>query len=329
VTDVTNMSDTLTVSSSLIVPAAGTVPWRRRRGTLEVAVVHRPKYDDWSWAKGKLDPGEEWPVAATRETEEETGLQVHLGMPLPPASYMVLDRTGEPAIKQVRYWAAEVVGGRGQLVNEIDEVRWLDVLTAHDRLDYARDREQLRAVVRADATGRLTTWPLVVLRHAKARPRGSWKSADTDRPLDARGQARAEAVAPLLAAYGVSRLVSSSAARCVQTLRPYAASAGLRIRFKHGLSEEGHAADPSRSDHYLRRALERGAPTVLCTHGPVIPDLLTALAAHVDDDADGGPAAAAALRGAADEAMDKGEVLVCHLVDTGAAARVVAVERHR
>ena len=107
-------------------------------------MVHRPKYDDWSWAKGKLDPGEEYPVAATRETAEETGLDVHLGMPLPPASYTVLDRTGVPATKQVRYWAAEVVGGQGRLVNEIDEVAWLDVLTAHDRLDYARDRDQLR-----------------------------------------------------------------------------------------------------------------------------------------------------------------------------------------
>ena len=131
-------------------------------------MVHRPKYDDWSWAKGKLDLGEEWPVAAARETAEETGLTVHLGMPLPPASYTVLDRTGVPATKQVRYWAAEVVGGDGALLHEIDEVAWLDVATAHDRLDYARDRDQLRAVVRAEAGGRLTSWPLAVVRHAKA-----------------------------------------------------------------------------------------------------------------------------------------------------------------
>ena len=64
-------------------PAAGTLPWRRRRGQLQVALVHRPKYDDWSWAKGKLDPGEEWPAAAARETHEETALEVRLGRPLP------------------------------------------------------------------------------------------------------------------------------------------------------------------------------------------------------------------------------------------------------
>jgi phosphohistidine phosphatase SixA/ADP-ribose pyrophosphatase YjhB (NUDIX family) len=323
------VSEPSTVAPSLVVPAAGTVPWRRRRGTLEVALVHRPKYDDWSWAKGKLDPGEEWPVAAARETLEETGLQVHLRAPLPPATYMVLDRTGEPATKQVRYWASEVVGGHGRLQNEIDEVRWLDVVAAHDRLDYARDREQLRAVVRADAAGRLTTWPLAVVRHAHARPRRSWKGPDPDRPLDDRGVQRAEAIVPLLAAYGVSRLVSSGSARCADTLRPYAAATGLRLRLKDGLSEEGYAADPARSAHHLRRVVERGAPTAVCSHGPVLPSLLLDLAARVDPAADDDGAAAATLAGAAaDGQMGKGEVLVCHLVDTGDAARVVAVERY-
>jgi phosphohistidine phosphatase SixA/ADP-ribose pyrophosphatase YjhB (NUDIX family) len=320
------------VTPSLVVPAAGTVPWRRRRGRLEVALVHRPKYDDWSWAKGKLDPGEEWPVAAARETQEETGLRVHLGRPLPPAGYTVLDRTGEPATKRVRYWAAEVVGGQGRLVNEIDEVRWLDVVAAHDRLDYARDREQLRAVVRADAAGQLTTWPLVVVRHAKARPRRSWKRPDPERPLDERGQERAQALIPLLAAYGVTRLVSSSSTRCADTLRPYAAAAGLSLRLRDGLSEEGFEADPARSAHHLRRLVERGAPAAVCSHGPVIPSLLSWLEARVDPRLDGEPALSTMsdmLAAAADDAMDKGEVLVCHLVGTGDDTRMVAVERHR
>ena len=322
------MTDIRTVNPSLVVPAAGTVPWRRRRGRLEVALVHRPKYDDWSWAKGKLDPAEDWPVAAARETEEETGLQVQLGRPLPSASYVVLDRTGEPATKRVRYWAAEVAGGHGRLVNEIDEVRWLDVVAAHDRLDYARDREQLRALVRADAAGRLTTWPLALVRHAKARSRGSWKPPDPQRPLDERGEARASAIVPLLAAYGVSRLVSSSSVRCADTLRPYAAAAGVPLRLKDGLSEEGFEADPERSRHHLQRIIERGSPTALCSHGPVLPSLLTVMRERVDDE-DGEPDTSDVLVAAADDAMDKGEVLVCHLVGTGAAARVVAVERHR
>ena len=318
----------MTVTPSLVVPATGTVPWRRRRGHLEVALVHRPKYDDWSWAKGKLDPGEEWPVAAMRETAEETGFSVQLGMPLPAASYTVLDRDGVPATKQVRYWAAAVVGGKGRLVNEIDEVAWLDVLAAHDKLDYARDRDQLRAVVRADAAGRLTTWPLAVVRHAKARARGSWKPPDPLRPLDDKGLAQAQAIAPLLAAYGVTRLVSSSSVRCADTLRPYAVSTRISLRLKDGLSEEGYAADPARSAHHLRRVVARGVPTALCSHGPVLPSLLTTLREKVDESADDGPDAAAALGEAAAAGMDKGEVLVCHVVGSGEGARITAVERY-
>ena len=189
----------------------------------------------------------------------------------------MLDRDRRPRDQAVRYWAAEVVGGEGRLVNEIDEVAWLDVLHRPRQLDYARDRDQLRAVVRADAAGRLTTWPLAVVRHAKALPRGSWTRPDPERPLDDAGEVQAQSIVPLLAAYGVTRLVSSSSLRCADTVRPYAAAAGLPLRLRDGLSEEGYAADPDRSAHHLRRTVERGAPTAMCSHGPVLPSLLERL----------------------------------------------------
>ena len=310
------------------IPAAGTVPWRRRRGQLEVALVHRPKYDDWSWAKGKLDPDEEWPVAAVRETHEETSLVVGLGRPLPGAEYTVLDGTGQPATKEVRYWAAEATSPAGPLQNEIDEVRWLDVVAASDRLDYARDRDQLRALVRADNAGTLTTWPLALVRHAHAVGRGSWAQDDRLRPLDAAGQERAAGIALVLTAYGVKRLVSSPSLRCTDTLRPFAAQAGAAMRTKDGLSEEGYAAEPARAVRHLERLIERGAPAALCSHGPVLPALLDALLALVATDEPEADQVGAALRAAARDKMAKGEVLVAHLVGTGAAARVVAVERH-
>lgn len=307
------------------VAASGTVPWRRRRGRLEVALVHRPRYDDWSWAKGKLDRGETWAGAAVRETHEETGLTVRLGRPLPTATYTLVGGSGHPAEKVVRYWAAEVVGGDGHLLNEIDEVAWLDVETAHDRLDYTRDRDQLRAVVRADQAGTLRTWPLAIIRHAEARARGSWKRDDRLRPLDARGRARARHLVPLLGAYGLTRVVSSPSLRCTQTVDPYAASAGLKVRLKTGLSEEGYAANPAKALHHLDRLLDRATPAAVCSHGPVLPDLLGALGDRLDR---GSPDAGTLLKEAAADGMGKGEVVVAHLVGTGGEARVVAVERH-
>jgi phosphohistidine phosphatase SixA/8-oxo-dGTP pyrophosphatase MutT (NUDIX family) len=326
-----------------LVPAAGTIPWRHRDGRLEVALVHRPKYDDWSWAKGKLDPGEHPCVAAGRETFEETGLVVRLGRPLPLAEYPILDATGAPATKVVHYWAAVVTGGAGKLLHEIDEVSWVDVRTANDRLDYARDREQLLAIVRAERAGELDTWPLAFVRHAKAVPRGKWKGDDRLRPLDAVGHAQARTVASVLAAYGVTRVVSSSSTRCRSTVEPYAVAQHLRLRARPGLSEEGFAESRTASHRELERLLTKGEPAALCSHGPVLPVLLESLVpraglrrtdpppitagAAADTGDDTADVVATRLREAADVAMHKGEVLVCHVHGRGDDARIVDVER--
>ena len=307
-----------------VIPAAGTLPWRRRDGRLEVALVHRPKYDDWSWAKGKLDPGEHPSVAAARETFEETGLVVRLGTPLPLAEYPILDATGAPATKIVHYWAAVVTGGSGKLLHEIDEVAWVDVRTANDRLDYARDREQLLALVRAERAGELDTWPLAFVRHAKATPRSKWKGDDRRRPLDAVGRAQTTAVAAVLGAYGVTRVVSSSSVRCSATVQPYAASRGLRLRTRDGLSEEGYAESPEDAARELERLLAKGEPAALCSHGPVLPSLLESLGARAGAEHTG---LTARLHEAARSALRQGEVLVCHLSGRGEQARVVGVER--
>ncbi|MEO7070299.1 MAG: NUDIX domain-containing protein [Nostocoides sp.] len=308
-----------------VIPAAGTIPWRHVQGTLEVALVHRPRYDDWSWPKGKLDASEEWPVAAARETLEETGLVVQLGVPLPSSEYTVLDRDGSPATKEVRYWAAEVAGGDGLLVNEIDDVAWLDRAAAYDRLDYARDRDQLLALVRADQLGYLRTRPLAVVRHAKAVPRSTWRREDPQRPLEESGQRRSAALGGVLAAYGISRLVSSPSARCADTLRPYAASLGRALRLREELSEEGFAADPTGVVGLIRRELTRSRATALCSHGPVLPTIIGALLEHVAPDA---AQVTDLLDAVAAHGMSKGEVLVAHLTP-GPDPLVVAVERHR
>lgn len=308
------------------IPAAGTLPWRVRDHDLEVALVHRPRYDDWSWAKGKLDPGEEWAPAAVRETHEETGLQVRLGVPLPEARYTLLDKDGRPGDKVVRYWAATVTGGDGRLVNEIDDVAWLDPRTAHDRLDYARDREQLRALVRHHQAGMLDTWPLVLVRHARAVARGAWSgSDDTQRPLDRVGTARARALVDVLGAYAPERVVSSPSVRCLDTVEPFATLGRMRVRERNGLSEEGFAEDPSRAVRRLQKIVAAGRSTVVCSHGPVLPALLEVLHGLAGD-AEAG--SVALLEEAAREKLVKGEALVCHVAGAGPSARVVAVERH-
>ncbi|MFC7491115.1 MULTISPECIES: NUDIX hydrolase [unclassified Knoellia] len=299
-----------------------------RDGVLEVALVHRPRYDDWSWPKGKLDTGEDWIVAAARETLEETGLTVRLGRPLPEAHYLLLTKAGVPGDKIVRYWASTVTGGHGRLENEIDAVEWLDVTEANVRLDYAHDREQLRALVRAHTEAALDTWPLAVVRHAKALGRSDWKGDDRQRPLEARGRERADALIPVLAAYGISRILTSPSLRCVDTISPYAVWAGIAPRPKKGLSEEGHEADPDKAEQHVERALERGEPTALCSHGPVMGSVLDAISPRLELVGDGSVEMLERFVEARDHNLDKGEALVCHVAGAGADARVVALERH-
>jgi 8-oxo-dGTP diphosphatase len=311
--------------ADMVIAAAGALPWRRRRGALQVAMVHRPRYGDWAWAKGKLEPGEEWPAAAVREVFEETGFHVRLGRTLPTSVYRIPDQAGRPATKQCHYWAAEVVGGDGALVNEIDEVAWLDVPEAAARLSYPRDQDQLRALEQADRSRSLTTWPLIIVRHAKSRSRSSWKQADALRPLNPRGRQRAKALIPILAAYGINRVVTSPSVRCLDTVSPYAAATKTRARLKWALSEEGFAEQPDRARYHLTRLLERGSSSVVCSHGPVLPALLEQLAGIASADES---AAGATLLDAAHRGMSKGEALVAHLVGTGDQAVVVDLERY-
>lgn len=310
------------MSAPRVVRAAGVLPWRVKDGTLQVAMVHRPAYDDWSWAKGKLDRGEDWAAAAARETFEETGLRVRLGLPLPEACY-----PQGSATKQVRYWAGEVVGGEGILEHEVDEVAWLSPKKAAGRLTYARDRDQLDALVELHATGRHATWPLLVVRHAEAEPRGSWSGDDQRRPLSDEGRDQLPRIGTILGAYRPERVVSSPAVRCVDTVRPWAAAEGVALTTKKGLSEEGFAADPDKVVRHLARALEAARPVALCTHRPLLPVVLEEVWRRCGKDVPRGTRQM--LSRLVDVPLDKGEVLTCLVTGSGPKARVVGVERHR
>jgi 8-oxo-dGTP diphosphatase len=123
--------------------AAGGVVWRRDdEGRLEIAVVYRPKYDDWTLPKGKLDPGETFEHAALREVEEETGLRCRLGRPLEDTEYR--DRHDRP--KLVKWWEMEVESGEFSPNKEVSELVWFTPVEARKRLSYDRDKELTAAV---------------------------------------------------------------------------------------------------------------------------------------------------------------------------------------
>jgi 8-oxo-dGTP pyrophosphatase MutT (NUDIX family) len=137
------------VTASNLVLAAGGVVWRRSDGRIEVVMVHRPRYDDWTFPKGKLDVGETDEEAAIREVREEASLTVRLGQELPSTTY--LDKSGKH--KRVRYWAMTVAdSGEPSGANEVDEARWVDLDEARSLLTYPRDIELVDALAGAVAS---------------------------------------------------------------------------------------------------------------------------------------------------------------------------------
>jgi 8-oxo-dGTP pyrophosphatase MutT (NUDIX family)/phosphohistidine phosphatase SixA len=254
------------------VRAAGAVVTRKggRKGW-EVLLVHRPKYDDWSFPKGKLDPGEHEVSAALREVAEETGLDVRLGPALSPQRY----RMSGGRWKRVDYWTARVVGSddvsRYRANEEIDAVEWVEWSAAMLRLTYPYDRETL-----AEARPlRRRTRALVVLRHGKARSRGAWRKDDRQRPLVQLGETQAQRLVPLLAAFDVTSAHTSSSVRCVQTVTPFVDTTGWPTRLYDELSEEGATIEGV--VELVDALLDAGESAVVCTHRPVLPTVLDAL----------------------------------------------------
>ena len=257
------------MSNPATVIAAGGVVWRERRGTRQVLLVHRPRYDDWSLPKGKLTQHEHVLLAARREIEEETGVQVVLGAPLGVQRYPIR-KNGATTQKLVHYWSALATGGGDFEPNdEVDEIAWLAVDKARSRLSYPRDVHILDALDRVtpvEAT-------LVLVRHAEAVKRKDWDGKDTLRPLNPTGTAVAERLSDVLAALGADRLISSDAERCSSTLLPYADAIDRKLHLWPEISERGYDADPDGLRGLRERAWRPGRVTAVCSHRPVLPAL--------------------------------------------------------
>src|SRR5690606_3019054 len=274
--------------------------------------------------------GESTPAAAVREVAEEIGEQVVLGVPLPGLQYELADGRR----KRVHYWAArladddarEAVAVRAPVEradpDEIDDVVWVGASTAAELLTRPSDRAPLDRLVRLWDRGRLSTRATVIARHGRAQRRSAWKGGEETRPLTRQGRAQADALVPILAAFGVRQIVTSPWARCLHTVLPYAERTGLPLRTEDALTERAFHEDPQRAVKVVEEVVAQAVDTVLSTHRPVLHAVMDAV----------NEASRKWTTGSLPERdpwLRTGESLVAHVAGTGDRARVVAVERHR
>lgn len=311
--------------------AAGALVWRIRGGKLQVLLVHRPSYDDWSWPKGKPDSPEHLAVAAVREVEEETGYRVVLGQPLVSVRYPI---NGGGKMKESHYWSARIEP-RGPWArarpsvrraprSEVDQAAWFDADVALRTLTYPHDRYPLMQLIDQWDDDRLDTWTVAVVRHARARKRSAWKGGEDTRPLTDVGRQQARLLVPILSAYGVSAVVRSPWERCLATVRPFLEATRIKPDLRPELTEDGHQKNPKPVRAIVDAHLDGGERSVaICTHRPVLPSVLERLTARSQN---------RVIRKlpASDPWLKTGEVLVAHMAHhPRRGAVVVSLEKHR
>jgi 8-oxo-(d)GTP phosphatase len=301
---------------SAVIQSAGAVVWRPSAGAaagIEVLLVHRPKYDDWSLPKGKREPGEHVLLTAVREVLEETSVRPVLGPQLRTVRYPA---AGRP--KQVEYWSAFSPGSPAAASHEIDVVSWLPLPLARRQLSYPRDADVI-----ASLTPRPTV-PLIVVRHATAGQKADWDGDDLLRPLDPGGEQDAGLLADLLCCFApAARVISSPALRCTQTMRPYAARFGGSVEAEAVLAPPGRGPDSSSGrtgqadafQNLFRGLVADARPAVVCLHGENLPLALETACAALG-------ATCPAI--APDPALPKGGFWVVH----AAAGEIAALERY-
>ncbi|MDK3257708.1 NUDIX hydrolase [Blastococcus capsensis] len=262
-----------------VIAAAGGVVWRPADGGgIEVAVVHRARYDDWSLPKGKLDAGEHALGAAHREVVEETGLEVVVGRRGPTTRYAVAGAT-----KRVDYWLMRYVGGRFVPNDEVDELRWLPADDTAALVTHGHDRLVIADAARTDVPREVT---LLLVRHGRAGHRHEFEGPDALRPLDGKGRRQAQRLAEALPLFNPEAVTSAPPLRCRSTVEPLAERIGLGVHDRPELGEERFAEDPQAALTALERLfVPRAGPgvTVVCSQGGVIPSLLQALGVHGHD----------------------------------------------
>lgn len=301
--------------------AAGGVVWRLVEGKLKVLVVHRTKYVDVTLPKGKVDPGESLAETAVREIAEETGIRVALGIPVGVSRYRMPNKRQ----KIVHYWAAEATEAALRASTfvpnkEIAALEWVSPRRALGYLSYPVDIEILEQFLAFVDDGVLATFPLIVLRHAKATARDEWKGDDASRTLTSRGVKQAAALVGPVRAFGIRRIISSDAVRCLATVAPLSAALGKATSSSPLLGQDAWEDGTSDVRAVVGKRVRSRKPAVLCSHGPVIPGILNEIAL-----------ATGTLRGSylgSASALEPAAFSVVHLSATNPGSGIVSIETH-
>lgn len=301
--------------------AAGAVVWRVVEGKVRILLIHRTKYRDVTLPKGKVDPGEMLAETAAREVEEETGIRVHLGVPVGVSRYYVREKRQ----KIVHYWAAEATDDAIRAStfvpnDEIAALEWVSLKKARTQLSYPIDVEILDAFAALAELGALDSFPLVVLRHAQAVPRKVWEGSDASRPLTAHGKTQAKAIAGVLAAFGVRKIVTSDAVRCVDTVRPLAKLLGAKKTQTALISQDAWGSGTADVRAVVGKRVRLRTPAVLCSHRPVLPSLLSEIALAT------GTIHGSYLSDAAD--LEPAGFSIAHLSAAHPGSGIIAIETH-
>ena len=306
--------DSLAATDKII--AAGAVVTRSGVKDTEYLLVHRGYRQDWTFPKGKVDPGEHVLTAAVREVREETGFAIQLGIPLPTQTYKV-----EGKLKDSHYWFGNLLSGEFVANDEVDEIAWLTFEQATKRLTYEHDHDVLAAAAVAKRTS-----PLMILRHTQSVKRAEWllssdglSEIDASRPLTAVGRMQANSLVGALAAYGISEIHSSDSRRCRDTVGPYATARSLAVTLEKTVSEERHQEHPEKVRARVTELAAQSNPLVLCTHRPVLPTVMESLSESFTLETE--------VKKAFDPALTPGSMVVYHR-DAADLSKVVSIERH-